>query len=140
MSPEEVAEANHSTLESPLSNRHFYDIPAGQEIHYKTLEARNRRFLGFPAVTSYMFHDGKLFSYHVFISGSDADALNDRMRRYLSDAFGENYSTVEDETPLKLIWHFGDRVINFWSFEEDLALADRYRAGFGVVYKPLEGR
>ena len=60
------------------------------------------------------------------------------MRRYLVREFGPNFMPTEDETALKLIWQFKDRIVNYWFYEDDMALSQKFKAGFGVVYKPIE--
>lgn len=135
MSPAQVKEASHSILAPSASSDRFYRPAPGTENRTQTLEAHGQKFLGREAVVSYTFLDDRLFSYHVFTSDSDADRLDADMRRYLVRIFGTKYSPVEDDSSLKMVWQFKDKLVNYWFYEEDLALAAKFKAGFGVEYK-----
>ena len=139
MSPTEVEQANGSSLRPPVSGRRFYQSQPGAEGRYKTLEASGQKFLGREAAVSYTFKDNRLFTYHVFVADDDAAGLDTDMRRYLTRVFGPLAGSVEEEdSSLKEIWHFKDRMVNYWFFEDELAILKKFKAGFGVVYKPIE--
>ena len=138
MSVMEVERANHSRLEMSVSGSRFYRGAPDTEKRSQTWESRGQKFLGRPAVVSYTFLDNRLFICHVFISDKDADVLDKDMKQYLIRVFGGRYSLTEDETSLKMVWHFKDKIVNYWFYEEDLALIGKFKAGFGVVYKPIE--
>lgn len=142
-SPQEVEAADQVTLQTSESYRKFYSVK--EEIkdtsRYKALYADSKEFLGHKARISYVFFDNKLYTYHVFIQGSDPAELDSLMRKYLVENFGNTFVSVDDEaSPLKLVWNQPTEFINYWFFKEPLSISleDKFSAGFGVVYRPLE--
>ncbi len=138
MSASQVQEANRLPLRPSVFGSRFYRAAPSAESRVRTFEAGGQKFLGRPAVVNYTFLDDRLFTFHVFTSGSDADALDADMRGYLIRAFGTRFNSVDDESSLKMVWHFKDKLVNYWFYEEELALSVKFKAGFGVVYKPME--
>jgi hypothetical protein len=135
MSPEEVAAANGARLQEVPSGRYADDEAGGGRD--RSYEQNGVRFLGREARAVYTFRDERLRAYHVFISDRDAAALEADMRRFLERRFGGRYSEP-DEGALKRVWHFRDRIVNYWFYPEELALGEKYRAGYGVSHRPLE--
>jgi len=134
MSPAQVASANDVQLKEKPAGPRFYQAEPGSESRYQSLEAPGR-FLGRDAAISYTFYDGKLVSYHIFISGSDPDALDADMRRYLVNTFGPNTDEAEEGSSLKMVWQTKDKIVNYWFYEEQNTLNRPYRAGFGVQHR-----
>ena len=133
MKPTEVAVANSATLRPVIdSKRYFYDAQADPS-RYRSFEQQEAKFLGRPAKVTYTFHDDRLFTYHVFVSDTDGDRLDADMRHYLMKKFGDRASEQEEESTLRLVWQFRDRMINYWFMQEELSLRPKYTAGFGVT-------
>lgn len=138
MSHKQVAAANRAVLKPASFARQLYKVAPGLEGRYETWETHTQKFLGRDAVISYSFVEDQLFTFHIFTSGDDEEALDADMSRYLNRVFGPRSSNIEDGSSLKRVWHFKDRNVNYWLYEEEIALRQRFKAGFGVVYKPIE--
>lgn len=140
MSSAEVEIANATKLEPSQSQKKFFTPK--EEIkdpsRYKTLEQSGFQFLGRDATATYVFFDDKLFTYHVFIQDRDEHALDDAVRSYLVQTFGQGYAVVEDESTLKLIWQSREWIVNYWFYQEALTLQEKYTAAYGVVNSTLE--
>ena len=134
MSPAQVSVVNGVPLKEQSGGHHFYQAETGSEERYQSLEAPGH-FLGRDSVISYTFHDGKLVSYHIFISDSNDQSLDADMRRYLTGEFGPGGEEMEDGASLKMVWQTKDRIVNYWLYEEPNALTRPYRAGFGVQHR-----
>jgi hypothetical protein len=139
MTPNEVQHVNSRALHPTESRRKFYSVKQGIDpSRYQAMqEEGGRHFLGRPAEITYIFFDGHLFSYHVFVRDRDALALDQDMRKALIRRFGDDPHVVEDRL-IKMIWNQKDIFVNYWFFMDDLSLSGEYIAGYGVVYRPIE--
>ncbi len=123
------------SLEPVVDNKRFYYDAQADPSRYRSYEQPGVKFLGRQAKVTYTFHDGRLFTYHVFVSDMDGEKLNADLRRYLARTFGDRSSSQEEGSMLKLVWQFKDKTINYWFMEEELSLRPKYTAGFGVSVK-----
>ncbi len=135
-SPEEVEGVMGLKLK-PAQERRFYEVRPGYEDRYRSYDA-DIRFLDRPASVNYVFLDGKLFIYHVFIEDRDGEGLDLDVREWLARTYGDDSVVVTDPGTLKLIWNKADLTVNYWYSLRELSLAGKYQAVFGAVYKPLE--
>ena len=133
MHPTEVESANVTTLQPVANSRRFFNDTSTDLSRYHSYEQGSILFLNREARVTYTFHDDRLVAYHVFLSDREGDGLDADMRRYLTRAFGENFSEPEDGSSLKLVWQSKDRIVNYWFMEEPLSLRSQYTAGFGVT-------
>lgn len=134
----EVERADKVKLGVSTSPKKFYTVKAGIDpTRYKSLEVQQADFLSRPATVTYIFFDNRLFSYTVFIQDTDAETLDRQMREYLIRRFGEGYSELEDDSPLKMIWHGRELIVNYWLMET-VSLRPKASAGFGVVDNATE--
>ena len=108
-------------------------VEAANPGQYQGTEQRGVKFLGREAAVSYTFRGDRLYAYRVFVSDEDADTLDADMRRYLVRTFGDGPSESEEESALKLIWQFKDRIVNYWLLKEEFSVRPKYTAGFGVT-------
>ena len=141
MSQTQLERANGRKLRPAVSHRKFYSVKKGvlDKTRYKALrEDAGRSFLGREAEITYIFFDDRFFSYHVFTRDRDASTLDRDMRKFLFGRFGETFQSVENGRPLKMIWNQKDAIVNYWFSEVDLNLGEKYTAGYGVVYRPIE--
>lgn len=138
-SPAEVERANGVTLNISASPKRYYTVKSGVDAaRYQSLESPEVDFLGRKARVTYVFFDNRLFSYAVFVEDEDAEALDAEMRDYLVHAFGEGYTSMEEDgAPLRLIWHSRATIVNYW-LTETFSLRPKASAGFGVVDNALE--
>ncbi len=140
MNRRQVERANQKRLHPVASQRKFYNVKPGvkERSRYQALEeSSSRQVLGYDATITYLFFDGKLFAYYVFIQDRDT-VLDQDMRKYLIDQFGGNYATSEEAQSPKMVWSRKDVFVNYWFFQDELSLSGKYTAGYGVVYRPLE--
>ncbi len=138
MTADEVAAANQVSLSPAQTNKRFFSPKQGEEGRFQVLAAQGHRFLDRDADVYYTFKDGKLCMMHVFISDKDLDVLDADMRRHLNRVWGPEASEMTDEGPLKQVWQTKDMNVNYWFYEDELALNNRFKAGVGVTYKPIE--
>ena len=134
MSHEQVEAANRLALQPASLSKRFHEAPPAEEKRYQTWQAQDR-FLDRPAVIYYTFLDGRLLAYHVFVSDADLEKLDADMRGYLTRTFGGDFSEIEEESSLKLVWQSKRRIVNYWLMEEELSLRPKYTAIFGVTTK-----
>jgi hypothetical protein len=132
MRPDEVGKANGIVLEPAIDSQHIDYDPQADTSRYRSYEQREAKFLGRGAKITYTFHDGHLATYRVFLSDPNGERLDADMRRYLTRVFGDKASEQEEGSPLKLVWQFKDRIVNYWFMREELSLRSKYIAGFGV--------
>ncbi len=138
MSSDDVATANHASFSVPNTAKRFFSPKPGEEGRYTTLQASGQLFLGREADVFYTFKDHKLCMYHVFVSDSDEERLDKDMRNYLIRRWGgQGSAPQEDGSNLKLLWQFKDEIINYWLYQDELSLAGNFKAGVGVIYRPL---
>ena len=140
MSSNQVAVANGGLLVPVVSANKFYTIKEGvaDKTRYQALQQEGISFLNHEATATYIFFDDRLFSYLVFIQDADEAALDLLMKEYLIGQLGIGYSSVNDGSPLRLVWHSPEQIVNYWIFKEELTMLQKFSAGFGVVYRPLE--
>ena len=130
----EVERANGSVLVPADKNQHFFPQEDTDPSLYRSYEQHGLTFMGREAMVAYTFRDGRLFAYHVFVTDTDREGLDADMRRYLTRAFGPDFSEIDEEgSTLKLIWQSKDRIINYWFVEDERMLRPRYKAVFGVT-------
>ncbi len=139
MSKTQVETANAVTLGPPASKRQLFTpsdrVDASRYQSYEqTVPAL---FLGRQATVCYVFFDDRLFTYDVFVKDAEGEALDSEMRHYLTDRFGSDLSEVNDQDPLRLVWQEKYRIVNYWFYQEAFSLSQKYTAGFGVVYRPI---
>lgn len=138
MSPDEVMAANQITLFPPHTNKRFFSPKEMEGDRHKTLQSSGQLFLGREAEVYYTFKDNRLCMYHVFVSDSDEELLDKDMRNYLNRKWGETAGTPqEDESTLKLLWQFKDVIVNYWLYQDEMALKSHFKAGVGVTYRPI---
>jgi hypothetical protein len=135
MSPQEVEHANRAVLAPAVESQRFFRKADDDPSHYLFYEQRDLKFLGRAANITYTFRNNHLFTYHVFVSDTDADRLDEDVRRYLTRLLGTKFSEPEDETALKLVWQFKNRIVNYWLVEEDISLRPKYTAVVGVTVR-----
>ena len=134
MTPSQVEQANGSALERAPSSERFYQAPDSDRFRYGSYQRQGIRYLGREATITYTFRDDRLFAYHVFVSDTDGGALDADVRRYLTRVYGPDASPEEDEqSALKLIWHFRERIVNYWFMKDELSMSPRYTAVIGVT-------
>ena len=134
MSLKEVESANNLTLLPVDGSKRFYSDAGADTIErYRSYDDRTARFLGWGATVTYTFRDDRLFAYHVFVTDSDGERLDREFRAYLKRIFGEGAGEPNDGAALKLIWHFKERIVNYWFIEDELSLRSKFTAGFGVT-------
>lgn len=139
MSKEEVEKANGLPLERAVSSPIFYKTdPGTDDSRHQTWRSEGQRFLGRPGTVYYTFLNGRFFAFHVFITDSDGEKLDADMKRYLEGKFGPDYGVEEEGPALKRIWENNRRIVNYWFYERESSLIGRYKAGYGVLYRPLE--
>jgi hypothetical protein len=137
MSSEEAQNAQQATLEPYTSRFQFFTPPKDSQKTFKILEQRTVPFLNRESSVVYVFIEDKLASYHVIMKDNDPDLLYETVRGYLIQKFGNSYSDVNDDGPLKMIWDNPKRFVNLWVYSDELALQKSFHAVFGVVYRPI---
>ena len=140
MSRAAVEQANGVSLRPFSDISRFYTPPPRIKdlSRFQWFQQDGVPFLNRRARVGYLFFDGRFFAYHVFVSDKDPDRLDEEMRAYLEREFGPEHSRSEEEAPLKEIWQSKRLIVNYWLFQEELSLAPKFTAGFGVVFRPLE--
>ncbi len=138
---QEVQKSNQTTLTKNENLGRFY-IPkrnGPESSRYTSYESNDSSFLGRQAKVRYLFLDDRLFAFHLFIQDADAEKLQADMEAYLDRQFGKQYLEGGDTSAsLKRIWNLKDQIVNYWFFQESLSLSQKFSAGFGVVYRPIE--
>ena len=134
MTPEAVEKTGGAVLRSVEGDQRFYSASAADAPRYRSYEREGGiKFLGYTGKLTYTFRDGRLLAYHVFVTDGQGEKLDADMRKYLMEHFGERASALEEDQPLKLVWQFSDRIVNYWFMPEELSLTPKYTAGYGVT-------
>lgn len=118
----------------------FYSVKPGILIsRYKALqEEPGRLLLGREAEVTYIFFDDHLFSYHVFVHDRDPDVLDHDMKNLLFKKYGQSFIVEENNNPMTMIWNQKDIIVNYWFYKDSFSLGEKYIAGYGVLYRPIE--
>ena len=133
MTPSQVGRVNGAVLKPSSSSERFYRPEDFDRSQYISYQQEGIRYLGREAAVTYTFRDRHLFATHVFVSDPNGDALDADVRRHLTRVFGADASAQDDQSSLKLIWQFKDRIVNYWFMEDDLSLRSKYTAVIGVT-------
>ena len=140
MSAQEVQEAVQADLTPAEVGTRFYSPknPAVNESKIKAYEQIGLDFLGRKATVTYIFYMDRLFIYRVSVRSSDADALDSDVTQHLMGQFGEGFVQEDPKASAKIIWQTKDLIVNYWLYQDDLRLVEKFSAVFAVMYQPLE--